>query len=63
MLNSPSLIISPKRGNNSSLKQLFVVNTQGKNDIFFPKDIQPVLQNIVSTSNLGCQLELRQIAL
>ena len=27
------------------------------------QDIQPKLQNIVSTANLGCQLKLRQIAL
>jgi len=33
------------------------------NDQPLSQDIQPKLQNIVSTANLGCQLKLRQIAL
>jgi transcription initiation factor TFIID TATA-box-binding protein len=35
----------------------------GPNNINISKDIEPKLQNIVSTANLGCQLKLRQIAL
>lgn len=32
-------------------------------DTFLPEDIQPKLQNIVSTANLRCDLDLREIAL
>ena len=35
----------------------------GPNNINISKDIEPKLQNIVSTANLGCTLKLRQIAL
>ena len=35
----------------------------GKMDSSINQDIQPKLQNIVSTANLGCPLRLRQIAL
>ena len=33
------------------------------NELHIDQEIQPILQNIVSTANLGCDLKLRQIAL
>ena len=64
---------SPAQPNNitiyrpqSSNMALFHKNSSiqtGTNNINISKDIEPKLQNIVSTANLGCPLKLRQIAL
>ena len=66
---------SPAQPNNISIYQSQSNNNYGfgnknnipkvnpMNDFLNDQDIQPKLQNIVSTANLGCPLNLRQIAL
>jgi transcription initiation factor TFIID TATA-box-binding protein len=62
---------TPAQPNNITMYKSRNLNSDNKNSLYknLPKelpinqDIQPKLQNIVSTANLGCQLKLRQIAL
>ena len=73
---SPNILNSlagstPAQPNNITMYKSRNLNSDNKNSLYknLPKelpinqDIQPKLQNIVSTANLGCQLKLRQIAL
>ena len=57
--------ITMYRGQNSNLNFDNRINTykSGLNSLNISPEIQPKLQNIVSTANLGCTLRLRQIAL
>ena len=48
-----------ENNNNNSM----IINNKKKEHIINNKDIEPKLQNIVSTANLGCELRLRDIAL
>ena len=73
---SPNILNSlagstPAQPNNITMYKSRNLNSDNKYSLYknLPKelpinqDIQPKLQNIVSTANLGCQLKLRQIAL
>ena len=51
------------QNNNLSLDNKNSSFRNGQINLLINEDIQPKLQNIVSTANLGCQLKLRQIAL
>ena len=58
-----NITIYQPKGNNSNFD---IKNSSFRNDQYnlkIEQDIQPKLQNIVSTANLGCPLKLRQIAL
>lgn len=48
-------------GMSSVISQIPTIQNQGSN--YFPDGIEPKLQNIVSTANFKCQLDLREIAL
>ena len=76
--NSPNILntlagSSPANAGNVSMykSQNNILGLDNKNNSFrngpidlpMNQDIQPKLQNIVSTANLGCELKLRQIAL
>ena len=47
--------------NNINSPRQFVMQSPSQN--YFPEGIEPKLQNIVSTANFKCQLDLREIAL
>lgn len=55
--NAMSSNITPKPFSNTNTN----TNTESQN--YFPDGIEPKLQNIVSTANFKCQLDLREIAL
>ena len=53
----------PQENNNLSLENKNQSFRNWSSELHISQEIQPILQNIVSTANLGCDLKLRQIAL
>ena len=59
----PNNITMYKSHNNNNIDNKNNLHKNWPKELPINQDIQPKLQNIVSTANLGCQLKLRQIAL
>ena len=53
----------PQENNNLSLENKNQSFRNWSSELHISQENQPILQNIVSTANLGCDLKLRQIAL
>ena len=58
-----NITIYQPKGNNANFDTKNSSLRNDLNNLKIEQDIQPKLQNIVSTANLGCPLKLRQIAL
>jgi transcription initiation factor TFIID TATA-box-binding protein len=56
-------IIADSRINEESLSSNITFTNNLQVNSMFPENIEPKLQNIVSTANLKCELDLREIAL